>query len=67
MTENTPCPDCSRKRYKIVRNYFNLARRPRTIHRGLTLQEAQEHCRNPKTSHKTGPSTGWWFDGYSEE
>jgi hypothetical protein len=67
MSEPTPCPECFRKRYRIVRNYFNPNRRPRTIKRGLTLTEAQAHCRNPKTSHKTGPSSGWWFDGYSEE
>lgn len=63
------CEHCNEepRRYKIVRNYFSTNRRPRTIKRGLTLAEAQEHCRNPKTSHKTGPPASWWFDGYSAE
>jgi hypothetical protein len=37
--------------YKIVRSYFRGGKR--TIARGLTLQEAQAHCRDPETSSKT--------------
>ena len=60
--------------YKIVRGYFNGGRR--TIKRGLTLEEAQAHCRNPETSSRTATSAaarrrtaerGPWFDGYTEE
>jgi hypothetical protein len=50
--------------------------RRRIIHRGLTLQEAQEHCNNLETSSTTATSTvarqrtrsyGPWFDGYEKE
>jgi len=45
--------------YKIVRFYFNDA--PRTIKRGLTLDEAQAHCRRDDTRGEG------WFDGYDED
>jgi len=44
--------------YNIVR--FKFKGRSRIIKRGLTLEEAQEHCRNPETS------GDGWFDGYEE-
>lgn len=59
--------------YRIVRNYFNGP--SRVIRRGLTLEEAQAHCRDPETSSKTATSSrakrrtaqrGPWFDGYEE-
>lgn len=64
--------------YKIVRNYFDSARAPRrrVVKSGLTLEEAQAHCRDPETSSKTATSAasrrrtamyGPWFDGYTEE
>ena len=61
-------------KYKIIRMYFKS--RSRVIERGLTLEEAQQHCRNPETSSTTCTSTagkrrtrskGQWFDGYEEE
>ena len=58
--------------YKIVRMYAR--RRRRTIERGLTLEEAQAHCRDPQTSSKTATGkasytkrVGQWFDGYERE
>ena len=60
--------------YKIVRNFMNGHKK--TIEEGLTLEEAQEHCKDPETSSKTctgeeGMSItevwGPWFDGYDEE
>lgn len=57
--------------YKIVRMYFRGGKR--TIKSGLTLEEAQAHCRNPETSSRTATGTaarrrtaarGPWFDGY---
>lgn len=62
-------------RYKIVRYYYR-SRNRRTIDRGLTLEEAQAHCKNPETSSKTATSSaakavtrrqGPWFDGYERD
>ncbi len=60
--------------YSIVRMYQNHPNR--TIETGLTLDEAQEHCRNPETSSRTcklaanvrrTERRGPWFDGYEKE
>jgi len=62
--------------YKIVRMYFNRPGHRRTIVRGLTLEEAQQHCSDPETSSPTCTgatakrrtrTSGPWFDGYEEE
>ena len=45
--------------YKIVR--FRFKGNKRTIKRGLTLQEAQAHCRRDDTRGEG------WFDGYESE
>jgi len=45
--------------YKIIRFKFNGQQI--TIKKGLTLEEAQAHCRREDT-HGDG-----WFDGYAEE
>jgi hypothetical protein len=59
--------------YKIVRSFLKGGRR--TIKSGLTLEEAQEHCRRPDTSSRTATGAkahrytrlhGPWFDGYEE-
>jgi len=59
--------------YKIIRHYFRGGKR--TINTGLTLEQAQAHCRNPETSSSTCTSSagrartrkvGQWFDGYEE-
>lgn len=61
--------------YKIVRHFYGGAPK-RTIKTGLTLEEAQAHCRDPETSSSTATSSkaraytrrrGQWFDGYTEE
>lgn len=60
--------------YRIVRNYF--CGKPRTIKRGLTLNEAKLHCSDPETSSSTATSSaarartkrmGKWFDGFEKE
>jgi len=60
--------------YKIVRIFMNGPKR--TIARGLTLAEAQAHCKSPETSYKTAISAtarrrtqqrGPWFEGYEAE
>lgn len=47
--------------YEIIRFRANGLGTPRTIKRGLTLEEAQAHCRRDDTH---GPG---WFDGYEAE
>lgn len=63
-TDNPRC-------YYIIRFYQRGGRR--IIQRGLTLEEAQAHCKNPETSSSTATSAkeraitrrnGPWFDGY---
>lgn len=60
--------------YKIERLFFRGGHR--TIKTGLTLEEAQGHCRDPETSSRTCTKSknlqrtnlrGPWFDSYSEE
>jgi hypothetical protein len=60
--------------YKIVRCFMNG--QSRTIRRGLTLEQAQAHCRNPETSSQTATGTaarrrtqarGPWFDAYDDD
>lgn len=60
--------------YKIVRLYFRGGKR--IIAKGLTLEQAQEHCENPETSSSTCQKTvnknrtkrlGLWFDSYDDE
>jgi hypothetical protein len=61
--------------YRIQRMY-QRNHPARTIKRGLTLQEAQAHCRDPESSSATATSSaakartrkmGPWFDGYDKE
>jgi hypothetical protein len=51
--------------YTVVRIYRD-GKRSEVIRRGLTLQEAQAHCRRDDTRADDGPD-GPWFDGYEEE
>mgnify|MGYP003641247973 FL=1 len=62
--------------YNIVRMYESDSFRSQTVKRGLTLEEAQTHCRNPETSSSTATSReavarteakGRWFDGYESQ
>ncbi len=62
--------------YMIVRSYFDDAYESEVVETGLTLEEAQEHCRSPETSSRTCTDLGLlvlteargpWFDGYEEE
>jgi hypothetical protein len=61
--------------YKVVRMFQRDGHGKRTIKSGLTLEEAQAHCRDPQTSSSTATGAkarryteqhGPWFDGYEE-
>jgi hypothetical protein len=53
-------------KYKIIRFFSPDEQRKGkenyTVRRGLSLEEAQEHCNDPKTRRE-----GKYFDGYTEE
>lgn len=61
--------------YKVIRMFRDSSKRM-IIKTGLTLEEAQEHCKNPETSSSTATgfveltltkNFGPWFDGYEKE
>ena len=56
-----------RDTYKIVRLYRNGNGETETIKRGLTLEEAQAHCRREDTHEKAPDGNVLWFDGYEED
>lgn len=47
--------------YKIIRYRYDGGR-SRTIRTRLTLEEAQSHCKDPRTR-----KDGVYFDGYTKE
>ena len=62
--------------YCITRHYQRDDVDNKVIKKGLTLEEAQEHCKDSETSSRTATSLealdhtaeyGAWFDGYEEE
>ena len=55
--------------YRVIRMYAD-DRRTKVMATGLTLTEAQAHCRDPETSSSTATNpaeAGRWFDGYELE
>lgn len=62
--------------YKIVRFFQDSNKSSRTVARGLSLEDAQAHCKDPETSSSTCTSAegrrrtrqhGPWFEGYDKE
>jgi hypothetical protein len=51
--------------YKIVR--FKFQNPSRVVARGLTLKEAQEHCRRNDTHKYDKKGDLLWFDGYTRD
>lgn len=49
-------------KYTIKRSFRDPKKEPKVIKIGLSLEEAQEHCKDPKTR-----KAGEWFDYYTEE
>jgi hypothetical protein len=48
--------------YNIIRSYHpSLRRSDKIMQRGLTLEQAQAHCRRPDTR-----KAGEWFDCYTQ-
>ena len=46
-------------KYKIVRSFADRGRISVVTKKGLTLEQAQAHCRDSRTRKE-----GEWFDGY---
>jgi len=62
--------------YTVTRRYFNEEREPEIMLSGVSLQEAQEHCRSIETSSRTctlpdnirhTDKWGPWFDSFESE
>jgi hypothetical protein len=56
--------------YKIIRFYQERNKPSRVLRTGLSLEDAQAHCKDPETSSSTATDPdepGVWFDGYDEE
>jgi len=58
------------KKYKIIRfsKHSDNSISQRVTKKNMTLLEAQRHCQDPETSSRTCsfPTTGQWFDGYTD-
>lgn len=66
----------SEARFRIIRNFKDPNELSVVIKTGLTLEDAQAHCRDKETcsrtctseeSHAVTRQYGEWFDGYEDE
>jgi hypothetical protein len=53
--------------YKIIRNHQDTRKASEVIETGLTLEEAQAHCRRPDTRGGHAEAGTAWFDGFEVE
>lgn len=54
--------------YKIVRFYSpSVGKAHRVVARGLSLEDAQRHCSDPRTRKVGKDGSVEWFDGYTAE
>lgn len=73
MVSNTMSEE---KTYHIIRFFFDRPDECEIVLKGLTKEQAQEHCNDPETSSSTA-TTKWakiytevngpWFDGWNED
>lgn len=57
--------DTYAKGYNIMRYWHpDAKKRPEFVKKVATLEEAQDHCQDPSTAKKDGPTTEQYFDGY---
>lgn len=89
MSRENACPACHEefpsslglaehkctRTFKVIRIFKDTNERE-VLHTGLTLPQAQAHCKDPETSsatctqpenEMTTRTRGPWFDGYEEE
>jgi len=48
--------------YYDIKRFYREGKRPRIIEKHVTLEQAQAHCKDPKTRKE-----GVYFDGYDKE
>lgn len=53
--------------YKIIRFFKDENKPSKVIYRGLSLEDAQDHCKREDTHKKDKFGNVIWFDGYDEE
>jgi len=53
--------------YKIIRFYFDDNKSSRVIKRGLTREDAKQHCSLESTHKKDANGNVIWFDGFESE
>ena len=53
--------------YRIIRCHQDPNKGTATTRTGLTLEEAQAHCKDPATKGGHAEAGTAWFDGYEKE
>jgi len=53
--------------YKIIKFYKDINKKGKVIMRGLSLEEAQAHCKREDTHKRDTDNNIIWFHGYEKE